>query len=152
MKLLAVTITLICVDMILSTNELNVFQKPLKVCSTDPMTGFYRKGYCVTGPDDKGTHVACSKVTTAFLEHSKSVGNDLSTPQIGFPGLKDGDHWCLCAIRWAHALKAGLAPPLILEASSKHLLEYGVSMATLKKHAVGNEKRSIMFHDDDIMK
>ena len=80
----------------------NVQGDPLQACSLDPMTGFYRSGCCETGPDDLGSHTVCVVVTDEFLAFSRSVGNDLSTPmpQYGFPGLKDGDRWCLCAPRW----------------------------------------------------
>ena len=90
----------------------NVLGTDLEECSTDPLTGYYRDGCCNTGPGDMGVHTVCAVVTDEFLEFSKSVGNDLSTPhpEAGFAGLKDGDSWCLCAPRWQEALEAGAAP------------------------------------------
>ncbi|MCA9257534.1 MAG: DUF2237 domain-containing protein, partial [Phycisphaerales bacterium] len=92
--------------------SLNVLGGPLATCGESPMTGFYRDGCCNTGPDDLGVHSVCVQVTAEFLAFSKSRGNDLSTPnpQWGFPGLKPGDRWCLCAARWAEAYAAGAAP------------------------------------------
>ena len=89
----------------------NVLGEALQSCSTDPMTGFYRDGCCRTGPEDVGLHTVCAVMTTEFLEFSKSRGNDLSTPrpEWGFPGLKAGDRWCLCAARWRQADEAGMA-------------------------------------------
>ncbi|MEO1229261.1 MAG: DUF2237 domain-containing protein [Myxococcota bacterium] len=91
----------------------------LEPCSKDPLTGFYRDGYCVTGPEDRGTHVVCAEMTEAFLRFTQSKGNDLSTPhpRYRFPGLKPGDRWCLCALRWREADRAGVAPPVILSAT-----------------------------------
>ena len=113
----------------------NVLGGPLAECSRDPMTGYYRDGCCNTGKDDRGSHVVCARVTTAFLEFSRSRGNDLVTPRMGFPGLKDGDGWCLCANRWAEALEAGVAPPVRLEATHEKALEF-VSLADLRAHAL----------------
>jgi uncharacterized protein (DUF2237 family) len=114
----------------------NVLGTPLKGCCNDPMTGFYRDGYCRTGPDDTGLHTVCAVMTEEFLKFSRSRGNDLSTPmpQYDFPGLVPGDRWCLCVGRWAEALEAGLAPPVILEASHVHALEF-VSLEDLRAHA-----------------
>ena len=91
--------------------ELNVLGETLEVCCTDPMTGFFRDGACRTGPDDLGSHTVCARVTAEFLEFSRSRGNDLSTPrpEFSFPGLRPGDCWCLCALRWREALEAGCA-------------------------------------------
>tara|TARA_B100000073_G_C23738889_1_gene573088 strand:+ start:3310 stop:3699 length:390 start_codon:yes stop_codon:yes gene_type:complete len=100
-------------------NSVNIDNNPLQICGTDPMTGFYRNGYCKTGPDDAGTHTVCAKMTNEFLEFTKSMGNDLSTPTSYFPGLKEGDNWCLCAIRWEQAKKAGKAPKVIANATNK---------------------------------
>lgn len=88
---------------------MNINNKTLKKCSTNPMTGFYRDGYCQTGPDDKGTHTVCAKMTQEFLDYTKSKGNDLSTPNMmyNFPGLKPGDKWCLCEYRWNQAFESG---------------------------------------------
>lgn len=101
------------------------------------MTGFYRDGCCNTGGDDRGVHTVCVEVTAAFLEFSRDMGNDLSTPapQFGFPGLKPGDHWCLCAERWRQALQEGMAPRVILEATHISTIEF-VSIEDLKEHAL----------------
>jgi uncharacterized protein (DUF2237 family) len=119
------------------TDAKNVFGETLYVCCTSPMTGFYRTGTCETGPQDAGTHVICAQVTEEFLMFSRSRGNDLITPapEHGFPGLKPGDCWCLCATRWREALEAGVAPPLILAATHEAALKY-VSLSDLKKHAL----------------
>lgn len=104
----------------------NVLGDELQTCSTDPLTGFYRDGCCNTGGDDRGVHVVCARVTAEFLEFSASVGNDLSTPrpEFGFAGLQPGDQWCLCASRWAEALEAGVAPPVVLAATHVGALEW----------------------------
>ena len=83
------------------------------------MTGFYRDGYCQTGPQDTGSHTVCAQVTAEFLSSSKKIGNDLSTPrsEYGFPGLKPGDKWCVCVSRWEEAFMAGVAPPIVLEST-----------------------------------
>ncbi len=111
----------------------NVLGGELRSCCTSPMTGFYRDGYCKTGANDLGRHTVCAKVTDEFLEFSRSVGNDLSTPhpEWGFPGLKDGDKWCVCVLRWKEALDAGFAPPVVLEATNEASLQY-VSLDELK--------------------
>ena len=103
----------------------NVLGGALKTCSCSPMTGFFRDGSCNTGPDDGGSHTVCARVTDAFLAFSASRGNDLRTPMPawGFPGLKDGDQWCLCAARWLEAYEAGCAPPVVLEATHEAALE-----------------------------
>ena len=115
----------------------NVLGEPLADCSFDPMTGFYRDGCCRTGAGDMGLHIVCSRVTAEFLEFSRSRGNDLSTPvpAYGFPGLKPGDQWCLCAARWKEAFEAGVAPPVVLEATHISTLEF-VDLADLERHAV----------------
>lgn len=102
----------------------NIFGESLIPCSTDPLTGFYRDGCCETGPEDRGQHTVCAVMTEEFLQFSRARGNDLITPlpQWQFPGLKAGDHWCLCASRWAEALEAGLAPPVVLEACHENCL------------------------------
>ncbi len=114
----------------------NVLGSRLERCSTDPLTGFYRDGCCHTGPQDSGRHVVCAEMTEEFLAFTRSRGNDLSTPrpQWQFPGLKPGDRWCLCALRWREALEAGLAPPVHLEATHTKALEY-VSLEELQAHA-----------------
>jgi uncharacterized protein len=113
----------------------NVLGTELESCSVDPLTGFHRSGCCETGVDDLGVNVVGAEVTDEFLAFSRSQGNDLSTPQPGFPGLKAGDRWCLCASRWQEALDAGAAPPVILEATHLQALEW-VSLGDLRRHAV----------------
>ncbi len=115
----------------------NVLGGELATCSEDPMTGFYRDGCCRTGRDDFGLHTVCTEMTTEFLEFSRSAGNDLSTPMPlhGFPGLKPGDHWCLCVTRWKEALEAGCAPRVVLEATHMSAIEF-VSLEDLEAHAV----------------
>ncbi|MBD2429789.1 MULTISPECIES: DUF2237 family protein [Fischerella] len=119
------------------TQAKNVLGKPLEVCCTSPMTGFYRDGLCSTGAGDVGVHVVCAQVTEEFLAFTKSRGNDLSTPvpAFDFPGLKPGDRWCLCASRWKEALDAGVAPPVVLSATHAAAVEY-VSLNELKQHAL----------------
>jgi uncharacterized protein len=106
--------------------EKNVLGTVLKIAGTDPITGFYRDGFCSTGVDDRGVHVVAAVVTKEFLEYSKARGNDLMTPNptYGFAGLKPGDTWCLCAARWKEAYDAGVAPPVVLEATHKKALEF----------------------------
>jgi uncharacterized protein (DUF2237 family) len=117
--------------------ELNVLGEPLQSCSTDPLTGFFRNGYCTTGPDDVGRHVVCAEMTAEFLAFSKSRGNDLSTPrpEMAFPGLQPGDRWCLVAERWVEALAAGMAPRVALMSSHQGALRH-VDLATLKRFAL----------------
>lgn len=105
--------------------SVNVLGGPLKSCSTDPVTGFYRNGCCDTGPLDQGSHTVCAVMTAEFLDFSKAVGNDLSTPrpEYGFAGLKPGDQWCLCAARWAQAFAAGKAPRVRLSSTHRRALE-----------------------------
>ena len=115
----------------------NVYGEPLQSCSERPLTGFFRTGCCHTGPEDLGLHTVCVEVTAEFLEFSKSRGNDLSTPQpdFGFPGLKPGDRWCLCAPRWREALAAGNAPRVNLAASQEATLDI-VALKDLKRYAI----------------
>lgn len=115
----------------------NVLGGDLEICSLSPMTGFYRDGCCNTGPEDGGSHTVCIRVTKEFLAFSKARGNDLSTPMpdFGFPGLKPGDRWCLCAARWKEALAAGAAPHIVLTATHERALDV-VSLDDLKKHAL----------------
>jgi uncharacterized protein len=115
----------------------NVFGEELITCSTDPMTGFYRDGCCHTGPDDRGRHVVCAVMTEEFLAYTKAQGNDLSTPrpEYQFPGLKPGDQWCLCALRWREAHEADVAPLVVLEATHEKVLDY-VRMEDLVAKAV----------------
>jgi hypothetical protein len=102
----------------------NVFGEPLEPCSLTPLTGFYRDGCCETGPDDRGSHTVCAIMTDDFLRFSLSRGNDLVTPrpEYRFPGLKPGDRWCLCVARWEEARRAGVAPPVVLEATHEAAL------------------------------
>lgn len=115
----------------------NVLGDKLIPCSEKPVTGFYRDGCCNTGPDDLGVHTVCAVMTAEFLEFSKARGNDLSTPmpEFGFPGLKPGDRWCLCAARWKEALDAGKAPRVVLGATHEATLEFA-SLEDLKRHAI----------------
>ena len=113
----------------------NVLGGPLQTCGRDPLTGFYRDGRCETGPDDVGTHVVCAVMTAEFLAFTQRRGNDLSTPRPNyrFPGLAPGDRWCLCVSRWREALAAGLAPPVVLEATHAKALDV-VSLDDLRAH------------------
>ena len=115
---------------------MNVLGGDLEPCSFDPVTGFFRDGYCRTEGRDPGFHSICSVMTEEFLEFSRAVGNDLSTPQPQwlFPGLRPGDRWCVVALRWQEALEAGVAPPVVLEATHASALEF-VSLADLQAHA-----------------
>ena len=115
----------------------NVLGEPLLSCSTAPMTGFFRNGGCDTSPDDLGSHTVCAVMTAEFLAFSRAAGNDLSTPmpQFGFPGLRPGDRWCLCAPRWQQALQAGRAPRVSLRATHEGALRY-CELADLKRFAV----------------
>lgn len=121
----------------MTAQALNVFGRPLAPCSFDPMTGFFRDGCCHTGPEDRGLHVVCVVATEEFLEFSRACGNDLSTPrpEFAFPGLRPGDRWCLCALRWLEALQHGMAPEVVLE--STHLNVLGViGLEQLRMYAV----------------
>ena len=113
----------------------NVLGGELLPCSYDPLTGYYRDGCCNTDVSDQGSHVICVRVTAEFLDFSAARGNDLVTPQPRhrFAGLKQGDRWCLCALRWREALEAGLAPPVILESTHQKALEF-VTLEQLQKH------------------
>ncbi len=117
--------------------ELNVLGEPLQPCSDNPLTGFFRSGYCAAGPDRAAVHLICVALTDAFLAYSASVGNDLSTPrpEYGFPGLKAGDRWCLVAGRWAQAHAAGMAPRLFLRATNQAVLDL-IPIETLKAYAL----------------
>jgi len=120
----------------------NVLGGRLTACSFDPMTGFYRDGCCNTGPEDTGLHLVCAVMTEDFLAFSRKRGNDLSTPrpQYDFNGLKPGDRWCLCALRWVEALQAGVAPPLVLEATNEATLLL-IPLEILKRHAWSADER-----------
>jgi uncharacterized protein (DUF2237 family) len=121
----------------------NVLGGELQPCSYDPLTGFFRDGCCHTREDDVGTHVICVKVTAEFLRYSKERGNDLSTPrpEYRFRGLNPGDRWCLCATRWVQAFEAGMAPPVVLEATHERALDHA-TIETLKTFALGSVGRA----------
>jgi len=114
--------------------EKNVLGTELAHCCFDPLTGFFRDGFCVTNTHDAGRHVICADITDEFLQFSKAQGNDLITPRGEFPGLSAGDKWCLCALRWKEALQAGVAPPVHLASCHERALKY-VSLEDLKAHA-----------------
>lgn len=115
----------------------NVLGTPLLSCCTDPMTGYFRDGYCRTASIDRGTHVVCAIMTEEFLTYTKSKGNDLTTaiPQWNFPGLKPGDKWCLCILRWLEAEKEGVAPKINLKATDLRALDY-TSLEVLQKYSL----------------
>ena len=121
----------------MTENQKNVLETDLEPCGMDPITGFYRDGYCNTGPGDIGTHTVCALVTDEFLVYSKSKGNDLSTPrpEFGFLGLKEGDYWCLCALRWEEARKAGCAPRIKLTSTNIKTLEV-IELKDLKEYQI----------------
>ena len=114
----------------------NVLGGPLKSCSTEPMTGFYRDGCCHTGEADVGSHTVCVEMTEEFLAFSLAAGNDLSTPrpEFGFPGLKPGDRWCVCAARWLQACQQGVDAPVNLAATHEAALEI-IPLDMLRTHA-----------------
>lgn len=122
----------------MSDQAKNVLGTALVPCSYDPLTGYYRDGCCNTDEHDHGSHVVCAKVTQAFLAFSRQRGNDLSTPrpEYRFKGLKPGDRWCLCALRWKEAFDAGVAPPVVLECIHIKALDF-VTLAQLQAHAYG---------------
>jgi|TARA_B110000196_G_C20972063_1_gene579201 uncharacterized protein (DUF2237 family) len=115
----------------------NVLGTELKSCCNDPITGFLRDGFCSTNQTDRGTHVVCAIITDDFLSFTNSKGNDLATPmpEYGFPGLKKGDRWCLCVLRWKEAYEAGMAPPLKLNATHEETLNY-IPMDILEKFRI----------------
>lgn len=119
----------------------NVLGGTLLTCCTSPMTGFFRNGKCDTNEQDTGLHVVCAVLTEEFLRFSKDQGNDLITarPEWGFPGLKAGDKWCLCAARWKEAHEAGVAPKVLLEATHQNALQV-VALEDLKRYAVLSEE------------
>ncbi len=130
-----------CLIELMKSQASNVLGTSLQPCSHHPLTGFYRDGCCHTGAGDHGVHVVCVVLTKGFLEFTRSVGNDLSTPvpEYDFPGLKEGDRWCLCVQRWHEAFQVGRAPQVILEATHISALEF-VSLENLQKHSYKNEE------------
>ena len=118
----------------------NVLGEELQPCCFDPLTGYYRDGFCKTGGGDYGVHTVCAVMTDEFLEFSRLAGNDLSTPlpQYQFPGLKSGDRWCLCVQRWTEALSAGFAPRVVLESTHMSSLEFA-SLEDLKAYSVNQD-------------
>ncbi|SRX94260.1 hypothetical protein [Conexibacter woesei DSM 14684] [Mycobacterium shimoidei] len=115
----------------------NVLGEPLEPCGTDPLTGFYRDGCCSTGPEDLGSHTICAVVTAEFLQHQRSIGNDLSTPvpHFRFPGLRPGDRWCVTAANWLVAHRDGCAAPVVLASTHERALET-VPLEVLRQYAV----------------
>ena len=118
-------------------SERNVLGGDLEPCGTDPVTGFYRDGSCSCGPDDLGLHAVCAVMTVEFLAQQRSVGNDLSAPrpELGSPGLRPGDRWCVVAARWMQAYRAGVAAPVVLASTNVRALEQ-VPLEWLDEHAV----------------
>ena len=118
-------------------SERNVLREDLEPCGTDPVTGFYRDGSCTCGPEDIGVHSVCAVMTTEFLEHQASVGNDLTTPhpEWSFPGLRPGDRWCVVAVRWRQAYEDGVAAPVVLASTNERTLDV-VPLVWLREHAV----------------
>lgn len=116
------------------TTARNVLGGALALCGTEQLTGWTRTGCCETGPEDTGSHTVCAVVTDSFLRYTKAFGNDLVTPRPGFPGLEEGDRWCLCAARWHQALQDGVAPPVVLEACHERALAV-VRLEDLEAHA-----------------
>ncbi|MEC9313785.1 MAG: DUF2237 domain-containing protein [Pseudomonadota bacterium] len=116
--------------------SLNVFGEPLQTCSEEPLTGFYRDGCCNTSDADYGQHTVCVQVNQAFLEYSRFRGNDLTTPmeEFGFPGLKEGDRWCLCAVRWLEAYEHNMAPRVYLAGTHQRATEI-IPLDLLKEFA-----------------
>jgi hypothetical protein len=121
----------------LMASESNVLGTSLQTCSTAPLTGYFRNGSCTTGPTDTGSHVVCAQMTERFLRFTKARGNDLTTPspRHRFPGLKPGDRWCLCALRWREAEREKLAPPVVEAATHEAALRF-VSKKSLADHAI----------------
>ena len=121
----------------MADDERNVLGGLLEPCGTDPVTGFFRDGCCKTGPDDVGSHTICAVVTAEFLDHQRSIGNDLTTPipQYRFPGLVPGDRWCVTARNWRRADQDGAAAPVVLASTNERVLDL-VPMQFLREHAV----------------
>ena len=120
----------------MARGERNVLGGDLEVCSADPLTGFYRDGFCTAGPEDRGMHTICAIVTAEFLEHQRSIGNDLITPrpEWRFPGLTPGDRWCVVATRWLESHQAGFAAPVVLAATHERALDI-VPLQLLQSYA-----------------
>ena len=120
-----------------SVTDRNVLGGELEPCGTDPLTGFYRNGCCTTGPEDRGSHTICAVVTAEFLEHQRSIGNDLMTPapQYGFPGLRPGDRWCVTAANWLRAHHDGAAAYVVLASTHERALDI-VPLEAVEQHAV----------------
>lgn len=130
----------ICLEKECDVKQRNVLGTELKPCCYNPRTGFYRDGFCHTGPEDLGLHTVCVRMTAEFLEFSRMRGNDLSTPnpEVMFPGLKPGDCWCLCASRWKEAHDAGVAPQVVLESTNINTLRV-IPRSLLEEHAIFSE-------------
>ncbi len=124
-------------------SALNVLDQPLQLCSESLLTGFFRNGYCQTESEDRGQHTVCAVVDNAFLQYTLDQGNDLLTPRpaLGFPGLKPGDHWCLCAARWKEAHQEGRAPKVVLAATHKKALDI-IDLDILLMYAVDIPKNA----------
>ena len=120
-----------------AVTQRNVLGGELEPCGTEPLTGFYRDGCCTSGPEDRGSHTICAVVTAEFLDHQRSIGNDLSTPmpEYRFPGLVPGDRWCVTALNWARAYNDGVAAPVVLASTHEAVLEI-VPLTALREHAV----------------
>ena len=135
------------------SKQYNLYNKPLKICSSNPVTGYNRSGYCSTDVFDSGSHLVCAKMNKKFLESTKKDGNDLSTPGMSFPGLKPGDRWCLCQDRWYQAYKKGKAPKVIkTSTNSKIKQEYKdiiLNKKTKNKTIKGGSKKQFLFNPDD---
>ena len=118
-------------------NQLNVFGQPLLSCCYDPLTGFFRDGFCNTNRQDSGTHIICALMTDSFLTFSRDKGNDLITPlpEFDFPGLVNGDYWCICVLRWIEAYENQMAPRIKLASTNKLALDY-VDLELLKEFAI----------------
>ena len=121
-----------------SSDQRNLLGQPLETCSTEPRTGFFRTGCCETDAHDHGHHVVCAEMTAEFLAFQKSRGNDLTAPGPGFPGLRPGDRWCVCAARWKEALDAGVAPPVHLAATHEAAVET-IERDELLRHAADSQ-------------
>ena len=137
-----------------SSKQLNLYDKPLKVCSKKPLTGFNRSGYCSTDMFDTGSHLICAKMNKRFLESTDEDGNNLTTPSMSFPGLKPGDRWCLCQDRWYQSYKKGKAPKVIKSATNSKIRdEYKdiiLNKKTKKKKTIkGGSKKQFLFNPDD---